>query len=1251
VSLFVRVLDLHSLSSARTALLFSVSMQPWTPDSEAPCCPECGAAFTVLRRRHHCRQCGRVVCDECSGARVVLPQQQAAGRVRVCDSCVRAQNLAGEEAVASVSNFDSPVQSRNMSGSGNNGTVPVPVACFLPPAAVAQPAPAAAVLSPQSVVAPAVAAPVVASAAALAPAVAAPAAVKSPIPVAVVATAPRVVLPMAAAVPVAAAPAVRPAASSSSSSGGLFASLVDRAHSVAERHAPGLVSAIKEQVAAATQREEAERLEKQRQAERLIAAATGAPLTPTAADAQPVAPSAAPAAVAAPAAASSAYQVAHIPGLGPVALAASPVHSDESRAARDSVAWSNLPKSQSASAGAQPEDAEMQPESELRRRKGVPQPDESARGAAASVGAAAAVPVAPIVSSAVSSGAVGPSTAASLAAASSSNLKLDLPLRLCLVILKKTATEMRERYAQYLSTKAARGECEEPLSFPQFMFFSTIRTLPDFLFKKTELAFVMMREEGDTLVFEENFVRYAPILAPLASKLDARQLFYALQAASIKSGAALTEEQAALEEVESAEQQAEAAARGVAAAAGKADDSAAALAAAASASSAAGLVRRTRIKAGGVAFPQFKQYVDALKKYVKRGGEDSGWPEVFTTFPEVAAAGPQEQLLLVRTGVTDTTHFPPRIGRIGLTTSFLLYESSFFKRQNRAIRWSQITRIERSDESFWRKKAAQASSILPGTTSTSSSKGINIFVQEEEVVAGGSISLRASAAVGGSAARGGVGSASDGAAGSGPRKREECLTWDQPGWGEASVIERTRTFEYMRIMLALQRLVQSIPDKVVASALVQETSMSLLRMRALEAVEPMTDPLLLNPFSDDNIVATQRAIDGRLPPATALSPASTATTTIVPAGAGGLGASVASQSFVSAIARSISHAEAIKKSKSSWLFAVLPGLQDRAKEKLEDDIDPEFAAHSHYKTAEELAVLARAVEQPFSLKNFAYNVKLFRHQLEPVMQFFALVRRIRDWENPLLTLCTVLLLLNMAYRDLLSYLPALLVLAQIVVIATLRYYPNAVNYALGVADRNNTGSASAGKKDGDEAEHPHPAASGAVIEDITDENGEERDAHAAGSSSGRAAGSTPSKTVPVALAVSGSSAPKPAASAGDSESSSSSSSSGGLLSKLKNFRDVAVRTKEYLHSVQNQIGEYNVKMMKIEGLYKWRSPDVTQKFFLMLCGAFIVLAWVPFRFIFPVLVLDFFTTKWQSSSSFQRLVEEVALPQHMPDVD
>eukprot|EP00759_Apiculatamorpha_spiralis_P045126 PhF_6_TR41978/c0_g1_i1/m.63492 len=39
----------------------------WEPDSSVPACPICGVMFMFpVKRRHHCRRCGRVVCDSCS---------------------------------------------------------------------------------------------------------------------------------------------------------------------------------------------------------------------------------------------------------------------------------------------------------------------------------------------------------------------------------------------------------------------------------------------------------------------------------------------------------------------------------------------------------------------------------------------------------------------------------------------------------------------------------------------------------------------------------------------------------------------------------------------------------------------------------------------------------------------------------------------------------------------------------------------------------------------------------------------------------------------------------------------------------------------------------------------------------------------------------------------------------------------------------------------------------------------------------
>ena len=47
----------------------------WQPDSEVSECPICRRQFSFLFRRHHCRKCGRVVCNDCSPHRITIPRQ------------------------------------------------------------------------------------------------------------------------------------------------------------------------------------------------------------------------------------------------------------------------------------------------------------------------------------------------------------------------------------------------------------------------------------------------------------------------------------------------------------------------------------------------------------------------------------------------------------------------------------------------------------------------------------------------------------------------------------------------------------------------------------------------------------------------------------------------------------------------------------------------------------------------------------------------------------------------------------------------------------------------------------------------------------------------------------------------------------------------------------------------------------------------------------------------------------------------
>ncbi|XP_072934900.1 lateral signaling target protein 2 homolog [Epargyreus clarus] len=61
----------------------------WVPDIAAPACMRCSAHFTAFRRRHHCRNCGKVFCASCSSNSIPLPRYGQLKPVRVCEECYR----------------------------------------------------------------------------------------------------------------------------------------------------------------------------------------------------------------------------------------------------------------------------------------------------------------------------------------------------------------------------------------------------------------------------------------------------------------------------------------------------------------------------------------------------------------------------------------------------------------------------------------------------------------------------------------------------------------------------------------------------------------------------------------------------------------------------------------------------------------------------------------------------------------------------------------------------------------------------------------------------------------------------------------------------------------------------------------------------------------------------------------------------------------------------------------------------------
>ncbi|XP_045126076.1 FYVE and coiled-coil domain-containing protein 1-like isoform X5 [Portunus trituberculatus] len=76
----------------------------WMDNSSAQKCLGCSVSFSLTRRRHHCRTCGRIFCTGCSDNWIMTPASSK--RVRVCDDCFSVQaELAA--IVATVANTTS----------------------------------------------------------------------------------------------------------------------------------------------------------------------------------------------------------------------------------------------------------------------------------------------------------------------------------------------------------------------------------------------------------------------------------------------------------------------------------------------------------------------------------------------------------------------------------------------------------------------------------------------------------------------------------------------------------------------------------------------------------------------------------------------------------------------------------------------------------------------------------------------------------------------------------------------------------------------------------------------------------------------------------------------------------------------------------------------------------------------------------------------------------------------------------------
>ena len=65
-----------------------MSLTSWEKDVEVSACRRCRRDFTLFRRKHHCRLCGRIFCSDCSGEKAKVNGEEQ----RACVDCFAESN-------------------------------------------------------------------------------------------------------------------------------------------------------------------------------------------------------------------------------------------------------------------------------------------------------------------------------------------------------------------------------------------------------------------------------------------------------------------------------------------------------------------------------------------------------------------------------------------------------------------------------------------------------------------------------------------------------------------------------------------------------------------------------------------------------------------------------------------------------------------------------------------------------------------------------------------------------------------------------------------------------------------------------------------------------------------------------------------------------------------------------------------------------------------------------------------------------
>ncbi|XP_020975922.1 hepatocyte growth factor-regulated tyrosine kinase substrate isoform X2 [Arachis ipaensis] len=94
---------------------------------EAARCVVCNCSFNTFRRRHHCRSCGRTLCNEHSSNQMALPQFGIYSSVRVCADCFnnsRSGNGLRQASSGGVSSITDTISKIDIDANDDPKTIP-----------------------------------------------------------------------------------------------------------------------------------------------------------------------------------------------------------------------------------------------------------------------------------------------------------------------------------------------------------------------------------------------------------------------------------------------------------------------------------------------------------------------------------------------------------------------------------------------------------------------------------------------------------------------------------------------------------------------------------------------------------------------------------------------------------------------------------------------------------------------------------------------------------------------------------------------------------------------------------------------------------------------------------------------------------------------------------------------------------------------------------------------------------------------